>query len=86
MTKLDQLNKKLQKDLIKLESSKSNQEEKLSRVPSRSKNPLQHNSINKIVKKFSTVNLDSGIQVRERKRGRGKDFETPTDSVVDGEI
>ncbi len=61
--KLEQLNKKLQKDLIKLESSKCNQEEKLSRVPSRSKNPLQHNSLNKIVKKFSTANLDTANQV-----------------------
>ena len=47
------------KDLTKLESSKSSAEEKLTRVPSRTKNPLHNKSFNKIVKKFSTVQLEA---------------------------
>ena len=50
--KLDQLARKRLKDLGKLESSKTTAEEKLTRVPSRTKNPLH------IIKKFSTVNLE----------------------------
>jgi len=50
--KLEQLAKKRHKDLLKLEASKSSAEDKLTRVPSRTKNSLKG-----IVQKFSTVSL-----------------------------
>lgn len=60
LSKLEQLAKRRNKDLFKLEASKTNAQDKLTRVPSRTKNPLHKKSLNHFVKKFSTVNLDSG--------------------------
>jgi len=57
--KVDQLRKKKEKELIKLQASKSSAEDKLTRAPSKPKNPLNKRSLNKIIKKFSTANLDS---------------------------
>jgi len=50
--KLDQLRKKKEKEMSRLQ-------EKLLRTPSKPKNPLNKRSINKIVKAFSTVNLET---------------------------
>jgi len=57
--KVDQLRRKKEKELIKLQASKTNAQEKLTRAPSKPKNPLNKRSLNKIIKKFSTANLDS---------------------------
>ena len=61
--KLDQLRKKKDKELIKLQASKSSAVEKLTRAPSRPKNPLNKNPLNRIgagiKKKFSAANMDS---------------------------
>jgi len=57
--KIDQLRKKKEKELIKLKASKSSAEDRLTRAPSKPKNPLNKRSLNKIIKKFSTANLES---------------------------
>ena len=61
--KLDQLRKKKEKELIKIQASKSNAVEKLTRAPSKPKNPLNKNPLNRIgagiKKKFSAANIDS---------------------------
>lgn len=58
-SKVDQLRRKKEKELIKLKASKSSAEDKLTRTPSKPRNPLNKRSLNKIIKKFSTANLDS---------------------------
>jgi len=63
-SKVEQLRKKKEKEMIKLQASKSNAEDKLTRAPSKPKNPLNKRSLNKIIKKFSTANLDSNTSVQ----------------------
>ena len=63
-SKVEQLRKKKEKEMIKLQASKSNAEDKLTRAPSKPKNPLNKRSLNKIIKKFSTANLDSNTSAQ----------------------
>ena len=78
--KLDQLRKKKDKELIKLQASKSSAVEKLTRSPSKPKNPLNKNPLNRIgagiKKKFSTANIDSSAS-----QSSSDDIEAKCESV-----
>ena len=78
--KLDQLRKKKDKEMIKLQASKSSAVEKLTRAPSRPKNPLNKNPLNRIgagiKKKFSAANMDSSAS-----HSNSDDIEAKCESV-----